>query len=314
MSRMASRDDDNLAPAHFYAQEQPHGLRVPAVLALLLTLVALLAGLGLGSSLDLSKTPLAFLSQGSKVSFGTLGGKTAIRDSDLDSVVATYVYEGEVHEITAREAIEQEGSLQAMSAGDGSYVMPSAESVLSAARTAVLMRDVEAHGITVSDDDVRAYAEKTFGTSDMASLSTAYNMDQETIQARMKESAAIAKLREQVVPGSDAAASSLAKPAEPTDGDADATSKEYADYIIGLAGDEWDSEANAWKQGDSTYAKALKEFDITNEAASYNAALAAYDVAYQNGGDSNSAAATKWTEYVNGLLCNASLALSSIVS
>ena len=153
MSRMDRRAEDNLAPAHFYAQEQPRGLRVPVLVCLLLALVAALAGIYVGNNVDLSKTPLAFLSA-KKVSFGTLAGKTTLKEGELDDVVATYVYKGELFELTAREAIAQEGSLESMSAGDGAYVMPSAESVLSAVRTAVLMRDVEAHNITVSDNVV----------------------------------------------------------------------------------------------------------------------------------------------------------------
>jgi C_GCAxxG_C_C family probable redox protein len=95
-------------------------------------------------------------------------------------VVGTYTYDGEVYEITAREAIAQQSSLDGIRISEGTYAMPAAESVLSAARTAVLMKDVEGHGITVSDEELLAYASETFGTDDIASLANTYGMDEET--------------------------------------------------------------------------------------------------------------------------------------
>ena len=35
-------------------------------------------------------------------------------------------------------------------------------------------------------------------------------------------------------------------PAQPEDGNEDTASKDYADYIIKLAGDEWDAEKGTW--------------------------------------------------------------------
>lgn len=286
--------------ASYQAPQRRGGSRIPTVIWVLLVAAAAIAGAYVG--LNVLQKP---------ISFGTLGGKTSISESELDAVVATYVYEDEVFEITAREAMAQESSPESMRNSDGSYVMPSAESVLSAVRMAVVMRDVEAHGIEVSDEELAAYVSDTFGTDDVASLAVSFGMSEEATRDRLRESAAMAKLRSEVVTTQSAEPT---RPSAPEDGSEDAVSADYASYILQLAGDEWDAEKNTWKSEDGTYAKALKEFDISNESASYGAALTAYDVAYQFYSASSSAATTQWTEYVNGLLCKANLALSSIVS
>lgn len=284
----------------YQAPQRRGGSRIPTVIWVLLVAAAAIAGAYVG--LNVLQKP---------VNFGTLGGKITISESELDDVVATYVYEGEVYEVTAREAMAQESSPESMRNSDGSYVMPSAESVLSAVRTAVVMRDVEAHGIEVSDEELAAYVSETFGTDDIASLSVSFGMDEETTRARLRESAAMAKLREQVVSVQQA---EPARPTAPENGSEDTVSADYASYILQLAGDEWDAEKNTWKSEDGTYAQALKEYDITNDSASYGAALTAYDVAYQFYSASSNSATIKWSEYVNSLLCKANLALCSVVS
>ena len=276
------------------------GSRIPTLVWILLVAAAAVAGAFVG--LNVLQKP---------INFGDLGGKTSISEREIDAVVATYVYEDETYEVTAREAIAQESSLDGMRNSDGSYIMPSAESVLSAVRTAVLMRDVEAHGIEVSDEELTAYVSETFGTEDVASLAVSFGMDEENARARLRESAAIAELRSQVVTAQSA---EPARPSAPEDGSEDTVSADYASYILQLAGDEWDAEKNTWKSEDGTYAQALKEYDISNEGASYGAALTAYDVAYQYYSASATVGTTKWTDYVNGLLCKANLALGSVVS
>ncbi len=246
-----------------------------------------------------------------KADFGQLGGLTVLTEKQLDDVVASYVLDGEVYQITAREAMEQESSLDKMRNEDGTYIMPSAESVLSAARTAILMREVKARGIEVSNDEYVAYVADTFGTNDAEELATAYNMDVDTVRSRLHESAAIAKLRNEVVPST---ASLPEQPVTPAEGEEELRTAIYATYIIELAGDEWDADQGAWVNYDGPYASALREYDVRPDSASYYAAETAYNVAYQLQGEGAQNAQAQWTEYVNGLLCEAKLAMSSIVS
>ena len=65
---------------------------------------------------------------------GTASGKTALSESDLDSTIATYTYDGSSHAITAREVLQQNGSLENQANSDGSYNVPSADDILSYAR------------------------------------------------------------------------------------------------------------------------------------------------------------------------------------
>lgn len=292
--------DSPLAPSELYASSRRKKRGIPALVWILLIAAAAAGGAYVG--MNVLQKP---------INFGTLGGQTTLSENELDAVIATYVWEDEVYEVTAREAMAHESSLDGMRNADGAYVMPSAESVLSAVRTAVLMRDVASRGITVSDEELAAYVSENFDTDDIASLAVAYGMDEETARARLQESAAMAKLRTEVVTAQSA---EPARPSAPEDGSESAESADYASYILQLAGDEWDGKKNAWKSDDGPYATALKEYDISNESATYGAALTAYDVAYQYYSASIAAANTQWTDYVNEQLSKANLALGSIVS
>jgi hypothetical protein len=135
-------------------------------------------------------------------------------------------------------------------------------------------------------------------------------MDEATARDRLSESASIAKLRSEVV---GELTSEPAAPAEPAADAADKPTEEYAAYIIGLAGDEWDSERGVWASDEGDYATALKEYDVRADAATYDAAQTAYNVAYQKHAASINAANMQWSDHVNTLLSEANLALSSIV-
>ena len=134
-------------------------------------------------------------------------------------------------------------------------------------------------------------------------------MDEETARARLKESAAIAKLRGEVV---DAPGDVPSEPAAPDEDNPDAPTEGYAAYIIGLAGDEWDAERGTWAADDGPYASALHDYDVSNDGATYGAASTAYDVAYQLYGSRVTAADTQWTDFVNARLSQAKIALCTL--
>ncbi|MDI9590752.1 MAG: hypothetical protein QM302_06935 [Acidobacteriota bacterium] len=300
---MSDQVEEAASLAHAEVYEAPrhnHGPRVPTLVWIALLLAAAIGGFYVGHYLVLQP-----------INFGTLGGRTSIRESELDSVVATYVMGDETYEVTAREALFQESSLDAARNADGTYVMPSTESVISAARTAIVMREVDRRGISISDEELATYVSETFGTDDIASLASSYAMDQEVVTARLRESAAMAKLRGEVV---TAATEAPSQPAAPADGKSETASADYAAYILALAGDEWDAEHGIWASDEGPYATALKEFDVRSDSATYAAAQTAYNVAYQLHSAEAAAAVTQWTEFVNGLLCEASLAVSSLAS
>ncbi|MCH3956974.1 MAG: hypothetical protein LKI67_05225 [Olsenella sp.] len=241
---------------------------------------------------------------------GAATGKTTMSESDLDSTIATYMYSGSSHAITAREVIEQNGSLDNQANSDGSYNVPSADDILSYARNKAVLAEAESQGVTVSDDDVSQYAQSTLGTDDYATIGSNYGLDEDATKSLLHDAAVIKKLRDSVV--TTTVPDQPTAPTAPSDGNEDTTSADYAQYIINLAGDEWDSANNTWASTDGTYYSALSTYSISNDSASYAAAEQAYYVAYSNYSTAASQASREWTTYVNGLLSNASIQISSL--
>ena len=259
--------------------------------------------------------------------------KATLTEAELNTVVGTYTYNGKSNSLTARQVIEQNSTLDSAKDADGNYKMPSADNVLSVARNMVIASEADARGITVSDDDLSSYAEDTLGTSDFASIATSYGMDEETVKALLRQSAQMSKLRDEVVSTDDAGEAPEAPktPEVPTKDEEGndlseeaktaaqeeankAVTKEYADYIIKLAGDEWDAEAGKFKSEDGPYATALADYEVKKDGASYEAAQAAYYVAYQDYSTKQSEISTQWTDFVNGLLGNSSISISTMVA
>ena len=236
-------------------------------------------------------------------------GSSTLTEDQLDATVATWSYKGATHEITARQAIESQYSLDAVKGDDDTYPAPSAQIVLAYVQNEILVADAESRGITVSDDEAAASAEKTLGISDWATIAQQYGTSEDQAKEIVKRNTMVQKLYAEVVP--DAATAPTA-PTEPADGNQDAASKDYADYIIGLAGDEWDAEKGAWKSEDGAIASALKGQSFTADSATYTQALTAYSAAYQEYAANSSKASSSWIEYENGLFAEANLQMYGV--
>ena len=190
--------------------------------------------------------------------FGGKGvGSATLTEDQLDSTVASYSYNGKKSDITAREAIESQYSLDTVKDGDGNYTAPSADVILSYVRNKILLDAAEDEGITVSSKEMKKYAEDSIGTSDYKTMATQYGVSKDQAKQIVRQSATLQKLYKKKV--GDSSASMPTAPTEPADGNEETASKDYADYIIKLAGDEWDSEKGTWKDADSTYAKAFAD-------------------------------------------------------
>lgn len=266
-------------------------------LTMLLMVLALFAGMGIDRFVLGSATG------------GTLGGKLALSEGDLDATLATYTASGKTVKVTPRDVFEHEGTLASSQNGDGSYDTPTADAVLATVRGQVIANDAKKQGITVGDDDVLAYAEATLGTRDLASVAAAYGQPEETVHAQLTEAALMARLRDQVV--------SATFPEAPAMPDAPGEAEEvtllpgYGTYIIALAGDEWDAASNTWRDAGSPFASALSDYEVSAAGATYEAALQAYWVAYQAYASAHAEVASAWTDYVNGLLGDVSVKLST---
>ena len=249
---------------------------------------------------------------GGSSSTADLAGKTTVSEAELDDAYAVYTYNGQKYTISVREVIEQNGSVDAALTEDGTYTLPSAEYAINAARTAILNNEVEARGITVSDEDVTAYAEQNLGTSDYDAIASTYGMDAEAVKQLIAENCRLNALREEIV-GTDVPTMPEA-PTAAEEGKEEEATKEYADYIINLAGDEWDSDKGEWASKDGSYATALADYDVKADGATYTAAQTAYYVAYQLYTERQSEIGTQWSEFLNGLLSNANIQVGTLIS
>ena len=184
--------------------------------------------------------------------------------------------------------------------------------MLSYARSAIIQQEAEAKGIKVSEKDMKSYAQSTLGSSDYSSIASSYGMSKSTVKALVKQSAEMQKLRDKVV--KTKAGTAPTAPTEPSDGNTQTASADYAKYIINLAGDEWDAQKGTWSGKGGSYETALKSYTVTADSATYEAAQAAYYVAYQEYSQKQTKVSEEWTEYVNGLLCNATVSISSLIA
>lgn len=240
--------------------------------------------------------------------FGAKGiGSSTLTEDQLGSTVASYSYNGKKSDITAREAIESQYSLDTVKDSDGNYTAPSADVILSYVRNKILLDAAEDEGITVSSKEMKQYAENSIGTSDYDTMATQYGVSKDQAKQIVRQSATLQKLYKKKV--GDSSASMPTAPTEPSDGNEDTASKDYADYIINLAGDEWDSSKGTWKDEDSTYAKAFADDAFTADSATYKQAMTAYYTAYQQYSSQASSASSKWTEYANSLYAKANISI-----
>ena len=243
-------------------------------------------------------------------------GKSTVDEGALDSVIASYSYQGKDGSVTVREVIEQSTSLEAAKDAEGNYQVPTADTAMGVVRNKLLVAEAERQGIAVTDEDVAAYAAANLGTDDFESIAASYKMDVDAVKTLLRESCLMGKLRETVAPTNDV--DMPEPPAEPKSNDEEASAaptKEYASYIIALAGDEWDAKKGTWASKDGPYASSLSGvYEITADGATYEAATAAYYIAYQQYAQESAAASEQWTDYVNGILSNATIQINTLLA
>ena len=127
--------------------------------------------------------------------FGGKGvGSATLTEDQLDSTVASYSYNGKKSDITAREAIESQYSLDTVKDGDGNYTAPSADVILSYVRNKILLDAAEDEGITVSSKEMKKYAEDSIGTSDYKTMATQYGVSKDQAKQIVRQSATLQKL------------------------------------------------------------------------------------------------------------------------
>ena len=242
---------------------------------------------------------------------GAMGGTVSenLTEDQLGQAVGSYTYNGAKHDITAREAIEAQYSLDAVKNDDDTYPAPSADTVLAYARNQILLAEAESRGISVSEDEMADYAEQMLQTSDYESIAEQYQVTVDQAKQIVRENALVQKLYEQIVPDVPEVPEA---PEEPEEGAEDEPTKAYADYIIKLAGDEWDAEAGTWASEGGPYQQALAGEDFSADGATYEQAQMAYYVAYQDYSTAASEGQQAWLDFANGLYANASVSIRGL--
>lgn len=283
---------------HLDAPEQAsRGISAP--ICVLIAVVALAIGVALGH----------FLMGGAGSSI-SLDGRSTLSESELNSTIATYTFEGATHNITARDVLTF-GGAEPTANEDGTYDIPNTSSIVAYAQTKLMLDDAAKRGIDVTDEDVDEYLTTYYGM-DLATYASSTGMTEDAAREMLRMYVTISELGESVAGGSLPEAP--AEPAAPEDGAEETPTAAYAEYIIGLVGDEWDADANTWARSDGDYYATLSSYEITNDSATYAAASAAYSVAYTKYQEAYNAAAEKQNAYTTDLFSRASIQVGTLLS
>lgn len=172
---------------------------------------------------------------------------------------------------------------------DGTYATPRAEATLSVVKSRVMAEEARKAGKTATDEEVSAIE------------STGVSHDAAT------DRVLVGKLREDVV-GQDGVTGTTTPPP------ADADGKGYADYVVSVAGDEWDAAAGAWRNPSSEMAKAVTAAGFTKDSAPRSAALAAWAQAEQGRSGARAATSERWAERQNEALGKVRVTLEGALS
>ena len=254
-----------------------------------------------------------FLLGGAGAGSVSLDGRTTLSAGELDSTIATYTYNGQRQNVTARDVLTAGGGeVEAAVNDDGTYSVPTASEILVYAQNMIILADAEDRGITATDEEVSDYAEQMLGSADLATIAELYGIDEQAVYDTFEQSVVVSKLRDAVCETELPAQPT--EPAEPEEGAEDTPTADYASYIIALLGDEWDSEAGTWARTDGDYYATLSTYEITNDAATYAAAEAAYNVAYSAYSDASTKLTEEWATYTGNLLSHATIQIGTLAA
>lgn len=241
---------------------------------------------------------------------GSLNGRTTLSEGELNTPIASYTYNGQTKEVTAREVIENTSGLDAAKQSDGTYAVPAADKIIGYVRNALVVAEAQSQGISVSDQEVSDYMQTNFKTTDVSQVASAYKLSEDVAKKLIHDAVIMKKYRDKVL--TTKLPDAPQAPTAPEDGNSETTSQEYAQYIIGLAGDEWDATNNTWASQDGDYYKQLSAYSISKDSASYAAAQTAYQVAMSKYSAVASKASQEWSQKINEILGKASIAVYSL--
>ena len=240
----------------------------------------------------------------------SLSGRTTLSAGELDSTIATYTVNGTTTPITAREVLEEASGSSSLTANeDGTYDVPSASSVLTYAQNQIILADAEARGLSATDEEIDEFVSTSLG-SDLSTLASSWGITEDEARSIVADAVTMRKLQDEVA--TVELPEQPTPPSEPAEGAEDTPTAEYAQYVISLLGDEWDSDANTWARTDGTYYATLSGYEISNDAATYAAASAAYSVASSVYEEAYAQVSEELGAYTDGLLSRATIQIGSL--
>ena len=74
---------------------------------------------------------------------GSLNGRTTLSEGELNTPIASYTYNGQTKEVTAREVIENTSGLDAAKQSDGTYAVPAADKIIGYVRNALVVAEAQ---------------------------------------------------------------------------------------------------------------------------------------------------------------------------
>lgn len=243
------------------------------------------------------------------INASTHSSSATLSGDQLNNVIASYIIDGKSANVTAQEVISGTG---ASANTDGSYSAPTASTITSYVQNKILNDEADKRGITASDDEAKAYAESSLGTSDYDSVGQQYGLSGQQVKDMMAQTVKTNKLVNEVV-GFD-----TTTPTEPTDPGKSKRSKkteEFGSYVVDLLGKAgvWDSSTGTWSNTDNDYYKTLGEgFD--GKTASYKQAKKVYDTYYKDYQTKMSQASTDWQNYTSDLYGKLQLTIYGVYS
>lgn len=237
--------------------------------------------------------------------------ETTFKANQSGEIIAQYNYKG-LKTISLQDMIDAGGM---STAANGDYNIPSAENVMSVVRMKILEEEAKAEGINVTDADIDNYVKNVIKMDSVKAVADAYQYEEEQLKTLLKETVIQYKFQEKIAGKHPTLVDAPTAPAE--DADANEATEEYAKLIQEIVGDEWNTKANdgkgGWADKDSEYAKAAKDYTITNKAATYDAAAAVYQVAYNKYSAELTEFNQKVNEYTNNIFKDVTVTIATAV-
>lgn len=235
-------------------------------------------------------------------------GTTTVNSQQTNEVIGTYRYHNASNGISIEDLVNAGYANQNE---DGTYSMPSTESVVAYARAQILRQCAKEANIEITDEDITKFAKDNFGVSTVDEMSELFNMTPEQVKSLVEDSLLETKYRESIVGETNTA------PAMPDEveegGDTTAKSKKYLDYIAEVAGDKFDKKTAKWADKDSDLAKATADVTIDTDGASYDAAIAVYNQIYSDYATKQADLDAKFKEHMNDIYKDATIEVGTMV-